>query len=798
MKKTFVFVLYLLLIRITTAQEVITIKDYSTFDQIKNATIVNRNGQKIHTGIDGKADLAGFTITDSIRVIHPDYFIWTGVLKGQNEIFLMSRSINLNEVVLSATRTQDSITNVPYHMSIINQRGIEFTNSQTSADLIQNMGVMVQRSQSGGGSPILRGFEASRVLLVIDGVRMNNAIYRTGHLQDVMTIDNSMLEKTEVVFGPSSVAYGSDALGGVMHFYTKNAQFSNGNQLLVKVNSMMRYSSANREKTGHLDFNIGTKKIAFLTNITWSDFEDLMSGRLRDRGDTAFGRRYYYVERLSNRDSMMINRNPELQRGSGYRQLDFMQRINIQQNEKTIHGINFQLSQNNNLPRYDRLTDMSGGNLKWAEWWYKQNRILISYNLWLNGKTRMYDNARIISSYQKIEQQRNTRIFQNDLRTTQTEYVGLISFNADFSKSFGIRNAVKYGFEFTHNDVQSVAEKRNIVLDTAVKAKTRYPDGGSTFTTGAVYINDHFKINDKLHLNGGIRFSYVQMKNLFSDTTSYPFPFRQTTRNNTAMNGNLALIYKPGNDWQINTLFSTGFRVPNVDDATKIFESNPGLLIIPNEKLKPEYAYNTELGINKTWNNKLRVSAVFFYTLMDNAIVTRDATYNGKDSVFYDGVMSKVQSQQNADQAFVYGTNLVLVYDVDENFSLKSILNTTTGTYYNSEKRNYLPLDHIAPTYGQTSLTYRTRKFECEFFSRYSAAKKLEDYSPNGEDNLNYATANGMPGWTTFNLRSSWQINKNFRATLSVENITDRHYRVFASGISSPGRNVLISFRYKM
>jgi hemoglobin/transferrin/lactoferrin receptor protein len=797
MKTKYIFFLFILLIK-TGISQIITIRDNSTYDPIKNIQIRDKKGIQIISNEFGKSDLSKLNIGDSILMIHPDYFTWKGIITNQTEIFLMPRSINLNEIVLSASRTKDSIINVPYHMSIINQRGIEFTNSQSSADLIQNMGVMVQRSQAGGGSPIMRGFEANRVLLVIDGIRMNNAIYRSGHLQDVMTIDNSMLEKTEVVFGPSSVAYGSDALGGVMHFYTKNAKFSQDDKLLIKVNAMSRYSTSNSEKTGHLDFNIGSKNVAFLSNLTWSDFGDVMSGKFRDRRDTAFGKRYYFVERINGKDSMMINSNPDLQKGSAYQQLDFMQRINFKQSENIIHGINFQLSQNNNLPRYDRLTDTSGGNLKWAEWWYKQNRLMASYNLWMNNKTTIYDNARIIVVYQKIEQERNNRIYRNDFRTTQKENVALISLNADFTKQFKLKNDLKYGVEVTTNDVESKAEKRNILLDTAGKAPTRYADGGSKFSTAAFYINYNHKLNDKFNLNGGIRLSYTSMTNKYQDTTFYPFPFKEAKRNNSAITGNLALIYKPGNDWQINSLLSTGFRVPNVDDATKVFESIPGQIIIPNENLKPEYAYNTELGINKVWNNKLKISTIFFYTTLNNAIVTRDAEYNGKDSLFYDGVMSKIQSQQNADKAYVYGTNLVAVFDFDENFSFKTLLNTTVGTYYNTESRNYVPLDHIAPTHGQSSLIYRTRKFEGEFFARYSAAKKLEDYSPSGEDNLKYATAYGMPSWLTFNLRTSLQISNNFRVTFGIDNITDKHYRVFASGISSPGRNFIFSLRYKI
>ena len=93
---------------------------------------------------------------------------------------------------------------------------------QTAAELLWSTGsVLVQQSQQGGGSPILRGFEANRVLLVVDGVRMNNAIYRSGHLQNAITVDPNILERTDVLLGPNSILFGSDAMGGVIHFHTR-------------------------------------------------------------------------------------------------------------------------------------------------------------------------------------------------------------------------------------------------------------------------------------------------------------------------------------------------------------------------------------------------------------------------------------------------------------------------------------------------------------------------------------------------------------------------------------------------
>ena len=218
---------------------------------------------------------------------------------------ILNKLINLNEVIFSANKSEEKKSDVAYNIEVIKSKDIELSNPQNSADMLSNTGnIMVQKSQGGGGSPIIRGFEANRVLIVIDGVRMNNAIYRGGHLQDVITIDNAMLDRTEIIYGPSSVMYGSDALGGVMHFYTKNPLFGI-NKMNFKLNSSVRYSSANQEKTGHLDFNIGYKRLASLTSITYSDFDDMRTGYARNP-NPSFGRCEYYagVNAAGTADSM--------------------------------------------------------------------------------------------------------------------------------------------------------------------------------------------------------------------------------------------------------------------------------------------------------------------------------------------------------------------------------------------------------------------------------------------------------------------------------------------------------------
>ena len=181
--------------------------------------------------------------------------------------------------MLSASNFKQNLKDIPKKILAVSQDQITINNPQTSADLLESTGqVYVQKSQLGGGSPMIRGFSTNRLLITVDGVRMNNAIFRGGNLQNVISIDPLSIDKTEVLLGAGSTIYGSDAIGGVMSFYTKKPELSYSDSLQVTANTLVRYSTANQEKTGHFDLNFGLKKWAFLTNITYTDFEDLRMG----------------------------------------------------------------------------------------------------------------------------------------------------------------------------------------------------------------------------------------------------------------------------------------------------------------------------------------------------------------------------------------------------------------------------------------------------------------------------------------------------------------------------------------
>ncbi|MBA3674340.1 MAG: TonB-dependent receptor, partial [Chitinophagaceae bacterium] len=246
-------------------------------------------------------------------------------------------------------------------------------------------------------------------------------------------------------------------------------------------------------------------------------------------------------------------------------------------------------------------------------------------------------------------------------------------------------------------------------------------------------------------------------------------------------------------------LFSTGFRTPNVDDLTKVFESASGNVIVPNPDLKPEHTYNYELSIQKTFANKVQIGATGFYTDYLDALTTEPTTFNGQSRILYNGVLNNVSTTVNKATAYIYGISGNLGADISEHISLSSVLTYTNGRIKESPD-NY-PLDHIAPMFGRTSITAHFSKFTAEVFAIYNAAKKAKDYNLRGEDNQIYSAdpLNGYtPGWFTVNLRTKYDLNKNVAIQVAVENIADKFYRVFASGLSAAGRNFVVTLRGRL
>ena len=693
----------------------------------------------------------------------------------------------LETVVVSATKFSQQKSETPHQIEVISAKQIAFQNMPNTANLLEQSGnIFLQRSQSGGGSPVLRGFEASRVLIVVDGVRMNNAIYRAGHLQNVLRVDQNILEKAEVLFGPGSVMYGSDALGGVMNFRSKGPTLNQ-----INANAYARYGSAYGEKTAHIDVNLGGKRFGSLSSFTISKFGDLVQGNNRSAAYPNFGKRPTYIIRQGDKDVIVPNPDPNTQVFSGYQQMDFLQKLSFEQSSKVKYTVNFQYSNTSDVPRYDRLTDIRNGNLRFAEWLYgPEKRMMVAYQLDLKD-TKIYDQGFISAAYQDIDESRISRVYNNLSRKSQLEKVKVYSLNADFKKTIAA-NTIQYGLEIISNDVNSSANFKNISTGIITTADTRYPNGKNTVNSWAVYATDQLKVSEKLIVNAGLRYNNSRLTANFIDKTFFPFPFSSINQNNAALTGNIGLVFNPSTKTKISVLGSSGFRTPNIDDLTKVFESAAGNLIVPNPNIKPEYTYNGELSLSQQLGGRIRLEGTYFYTSFRNVLIVDAFTLDGKSTIQYAGKESKIQASQNKGRGTINGWNVNLLAKITENLTLTSTINNTKGILNDGKNT---PLDHVPPLFGRTGLRFQQKTLQVEVYSLYNGWKKLKDFSPSGEDNLQYATPEGMPAWATLNIKAAYGFNKHLQLQAGIENILDQNYRNFASGISSVGRNFMLTLR---
>lgn len=421
---------------------------------------------------------------------------------------------DLDEVIIYSNKFAERRKNIVQKVDVISARQIAQSNSQNAGDLLINTGnVFVQKSQQGGSSPVIRGFEASRVLLVIDGIRMNNAIYRAGHLQNAITVDQNMLEGVEVLYGPASTIYGSDALGGVVHFRTKAPKLSINGKTLFTGSAFGRYSSANREQTGHFDLNIGGKRFGWLQSYNHSDFGDTRMGGDYLSKFPNFGRRSQYVTTIGGIDSVVTNEDDRIQKFSGYRQWDITQKLLFKQTDKITHSLNLQYSNSSNVPRYDRLQDVRNGTLRYAEWYYgPQLRQLAAYQFDMEG-TGFFNNLRANVNYQHIEESRHQRDFRRyDRLDNRIEAVDVWGFNIDGRKLW-VNNELTLGIDGQLNDVTSTAVRRNILTGAETKLDTRYPNGKNNMNNFGVYGQHTLKLHGgKVVINDGLRVQSTQLR----------------------------------------------------------------------------------------------------------------------------------------------------------------------------------------------------------------------------------------------------------------------------------------------
>ena len=802
----------------------ITVKDENTNENLPDVVIFNESkSQSIITDLDGVVDLSLFSSDENIFFQLLGYstleILKIEVLNG-TIIYLQSESQNLEEVILSVARSESNVNQIAEKVSVIKSEDLFLSSPASGAELLElSPGVRVQKSQGGGGSPIIRGFEANRVLIVVDGVRMNNAIYRSGHLQNSITIDPNNIERAEVIFGSSSVGYGSDALGGVIHYYTKSPILKGSEK--IKSSFTSNYTSANQGLSNNFITNYSSENWGSITSLSISKFGDIKMGETRDHGFDEWGLTPLYSEnsRYSYYSQPSTNSNENVQKNTGYSQVDLFQKFLIKLGDTNLLNINIQFSESSDIDRFDQLSITKGNSLKFSEWYYgPQKRLLISPSLKIFPNRKFMKKGVITFGFQKINESRIKRKFNALNRSHQIEDLQVFSLNGDFDTSLNDAHSISYGVESTYNYNYSKAYDQIIEIQgdeiTGLSKKfaipTRYPSNGSSYTSFASYVNWSWNMSEFFTFNIGTRLTFTGLKASWNDIISVNPQLSEVNLNSEALTTTVSIKLRPSKRVQINTVLSSGFRNPNIDDIGKIRENN-GLLVVPNTFLKPEYAYNLDLGIDfRSLNNRNYISLRGFSTIIsrhigrDEYVVYSDITTPDLSTVIYNGEEVTTISNKNLGNRFIHGFSIDGFSQINNNLKFDYGITYTEG----DKNETYGPLPSISPLFGSIALSYSKRGLNLKAMYKFSEAKSPGEYSFGGEDGLDETpfTINsegllnylGTPKWSDLSIYGSKNISSNVTLRIGLTNVFDTHYRTFASGISAPGRSFQLGLNLKL
>jgi hemoglobin/transferrin/lactoferrin receptor protein len=803
LKRSWYLCLPMLLCLSETYSQVVTVLDENSGLILQDVYIyVDQPLRQLKTNNNGQATIEEATQTSLFTFTHMGYdsilVSYSQLIENNFNVFMRPLSIGLEGVVVSASRWEQPKTETTERITVLSSRNRQFIQPQTTADWLASGGeVFVQKSQQGGGSPMIRGFSANRLMYTIDGVRMNNAIFRAGNLHNVISLDPYATERLEILFGPASVMYGSDAIGGVMSFHSLPLRFSSSDTIYTHYNIQGRFSSANSEKTGHVHLQLGSKKIAWTASLTRYEAEDLRMGSF---GPGEFLRPDYVVQGISG-DSIVTNPNPKVQTPSGYNQWNILQKLGIKINKYLAINYTYHGSFNPGFARYDRLIEKSAlGKPISAVWEYgpqqwQMHLLSASYkkpNFW-------FDQARIQMANQRFTESRLDRPWAGSnqfLLRRQAEKVNGWNLQMDLQRMIG-RTLIYYGAEWVFNKVMSEGSGTDIRTEQIVNVPDRYP--ASKWTSLGFYAKTYIPISKNVDWEGGLRYNNIQMIADFDRLlTFYPFPFNRAFQSNRGWTAGTGILWKSSPKLQFLGRLSTGFRAPNVDDLGKLFDYVAGEVVVPNTNLKPEYAYHCE--IETTYGTKgIKIHAGSFFTWLDQAMVRRPFQVNGNDSMVFNGVLSRIFALQNASNTKVYGGHIRLDINPISGLNAHLICNLQRGTEEMADGTRSAAR-HAAPVFGQGGISYSKAAWQWTtqvFFSDKVAYNKL-----NAEERQKpalYARDNDgnpwSPSWYRIDIRAQYRIGAFSFIHIAIENITDQRYRTYSSGISAAGRNLVIAFQ---
>ncbi len=666
--------------------------------------------------------------------------------------------IEMESVIITATRTERKPVEISLPIDLVPKIKIQRLNVKSSAEALrEEPNILIQKTSHAGGCAYIRGMGSNQILLLVDGIRMNNSIYRRGNHPYLTTIDFNMLDRIEVVRGPSSMLYGSDALGGTINTITKIPDLTRSG-VSFDYRLAGRYASADNERSSRADFSIKSRRVAFQGGVSLKKFGDLRRGKCCSTG--------------------VLEKSPPLQSPSAFDcyDLDAKLLFSPKINQKII--LASQYTKRSHIPRYDKYE-----NNNYHLWEYNpqiRNLNYLRYEIGLNN--RYISSLRATISYHYQEEGRRKQKHEDDQINQEKDNVGTIGVQLQLNSVIG-SHLLTYGTDIYLDRIESV--RYSIDPQTGEKEKkiqARYPDGAKYNSFGA-FFQDEIGIGRKWTANIGIRYSYFYTnfslpESVFDKAISQKFK---------SFTGSVGLIRNLGGGVFLNFNMRQAFRAPNLADISKLGESKGNIYEVPNPDLKPEKMISFDIGL-KIESQRLRAETSIYYAKLNDLIDSDYDTYNGDSTIIRNGVEFIVKSKQNIGEAYFVGLESSMIYNFITNF----YFNGNIAIPYGQNVTRHEPVGGVPPTFGRIGIQWERNSIYADLYIRFAA--KQDRLSSDDKDDPRIPEG-GTPGWYTLNLRLGYEIRNFGHVQFAIENILDRNYREHGSGINSAGRNIILSMQ---
>jgi len=645
----------------------------------------------------------------------------------------------IDEIQVTATRRATSIRDISAGLTRVGREEIDGEALITDA-LAFEPGLYRQQTTAGQGQVIIRGLKGSEILHLVDGVRLNNAIFRNAPTQYFALVPVSAVDRIEVIRGAAASLYGSDAVGGVVNVVTRVPSFE-ADETGWAADISMGADTAELQRAVSANLEAGNERLAVLGSFDY-----------RELGNRRIG-------------------NGERIDPSGYRSRAGRLAVAYTPDEQRRWFLDVQHLEQPSTPRVDELVAGFGETEPAsAEFWFEPNRRQFVHLQHSRMDGLLGTDWVVDLAWQRIDDDRRSRDTGSTLGRLEQNRSDLFELSVNGVRGYGW-GSIAYGAEWYHDEVDSGRIEENIETGERTPAESRFPDG-SEVDQAALYTQAEWQLSDRQSLIGGLRLTDVNV----SLAATAAAPGGEVDTND--LSGELGWLYRLTDELQLIANASRSFRAPNIFDLGTLGPRPGGRFNIANPDLEPESARQLDAGL-RILRPRLRAEIMAYfveYSDRISSVLTGEVTPEGR----------QVVQNQNIANATLYGLEAGGEFDLSETAMLRAVLNYTRGEEQEAGSGT-TPGDRIPPLNGAVAMRVALGDdFRIEPWVEFAAEQGRLSPRDVRDSRID---PDGTPGWATLNIKTSWRSAAGWDLTLAMENILDKRYRMHGSGIDAPGRN---------